>query len=618
MDKNLKSSLKEVLVPEQLFQILQEVNYDNLTSSDVHLIDKQVERICKSPEIKIAYLGNYTIEPLPVYVNALAALENITIGKYIGGYSQYFQEVLQPSSELKKYEPDVIYLALSIRQLYPELYNGFLGLSVGTIKDRFNQIISHLSDWVNIALKNTSATIILSNFLRPDYNSAGIADIHQEYGESEFYFELNLELLRLFRNELRVHVFDLDRLSSRFGKDRVHNPKMYYLAKMEWHERFLPVIAGEIIRYLKAIRNTAKKCLVLDLDNTLWGGIVGEDGPLGIKVGQSDPVSEAYLQFQHKILSIKNRGVILAICSKNNLEDVLEVFEKRSEMPLKKSDFSVMEINWNTKDKNIRQIAAKLNISTDSIVFIDDNPAECSLVNQMLPEVQTILLPRDPVVYLRLLDQLNGFEKLQILQDDLQKTTQYLQNQKREEAKIQIGDLKTYLESLSTEICILEATEDDLPRVYQLFTKTNQFNLTTIRYSTAEIEQFIKNTNYVLTIISAKDKFGTLGVISVYLLQLSHQGIELHSFIMSCRAMGRGIETAIINQIKRQYLIGQKNLQLLSTYIPTAKNKPVENFFEDQGFDLVMKDATGKKEYILSTDNAKLIDCSWIKIKTDN
>ncbi|MGB7439935.1 MAG: HAD-IIIC family phosphatase, partial [Coleofasciculaceae cyanobacterium] len=561
-------------------------------------------------------LGNYTPEPLPSYVGAIAALESIWVGEYIGGYNQYFQEVLVPTSGLIKYEPDIVYLALSLRELSPDIYYDFSSLPVGERKGKLNHIISQLSDWVKVTLNNTKASILLSNFIRPDFNSAGIADIHQEYGESEFYFELNLELLRLFRNESRVHIFDIDRLAARFGKGQVHDPKMYYIAKMEWREKFLPVIAGEIIRYIKAIQNVTKKCLVLDLDNTLWGGVVGEDGSLGVKVGHGDPVSEAFLDFQHKIRTIKDRGVILAICSKNNPEDALEVFEKRPEMPLKKSDFSVMEINWNTKDSNIRNIAKTLNIGTDSLVFIDDNPAECSLVSQMVPEVETILLPSDPATYPALLDQVNGFEKLRILEDDLQKTTQYLQNKQREESKSQIGDLKSYLESLGTEITIRQATEDDLPRVHQLFTKTNQFNLTTIRYSVGDVEQFFRSDNYDLTVISAQDRFGELGIIALYLLQLDDNLVKIDSFIMSCRAMGRGVETAIVNQIKSQYLTSKTDITMSASYLPTAKNKPVKSFLEEQGFEVVEEDSTGKKSYTLEAINAQLLDCSWVKVTT--
>ena len=614
MQKEIKQAIKNTISNPELFKHLKLFHQEEVNSLDIDIINKQVKKINKYPSVKIAYVGNYTIEPLPAYVCALSAIECMIVGEYVGNYNQYFQELLNTNSGLIQYKPDIIYLALSVRQFSPEVYYQFSSLSIDKRKEYLNYIISHISDWVKITLNNTNATLLLSNFVRPNFHTAGIADIHQEYGESEFYFELNLALIRLFRNESRVHIFDIDRLASRFGKSQAYDSKMYYLAKMEWKEQFISVIAQEIIRYIKASQNLAKKCLVLDLDNTLWGGIVGEDGVGNIKIGYGDPVGEAFLEFQHKIKAIKDRGIILCLCSKNNLEDALEVFEKRPEMPLKKNDFSVMEINWNPKHENIKKIAKSLNIGTDSIVFIDDNPAECSLVSQMIPEVKTILLPSNPVDYPKIIDQIDYFEKLHILQDDVQKSTQYLQNQQREDAKNKIGDLRSYLKSLETVITIRQATRDDLPRVHQLFAKTNQFNLTTIRYSIGEVEQFLQNTNYDLTVISARDKFGKLGTIALYLLKFDKNNIEIDSLVMSCRAMGRGVETAVINYIKTKYLVGKNPLSIIAKYIPSQKNKPVEYFLDKQGFSLLEEQTNGTKNYLIQTDNVNLLDCSWIQV----
>ncbi|NET79021.1 MULTISPECIES: HAD-IIIC family phosphatase [Okeania] len=615
MDKKLKQLLKQANSLDELVDLIKQVDFSEIKSTEISLIDKSIKKLSQKPEFKIAYLGNYTIEPLPSYVNVFSVSEGIIAGEYIGSYQQYFQELLNPNSPLINYNPDLIYLDISLRELQPKIYYEYSSLSLDERKNSLNFIISHISDWLKVAVNQTSANILISNFLQPNFYQTGIADLNQEYGESEFYLELNLELLRLLKKESRVHLFDIERLASRFGKEQVQNAKMYYIAKMEWRENFLPTIARELIRYIKAIKGYTKKCLVLDLDNTLWGGVVGEEGVMGIKIGQGDPVSEAFLEFQRKIKTIKDRGILLAICSKNNINDALEAFEKRPEMPLKKSDFSAMEINWERKHENLQKIASTLNIGTDSLVFIDDNPAECSLVTQMMPEVKTILLPSDPATYSGLLDQLNEFEKIQILQDDLSKATQYIQNKQREDHKQQIGDMTSYLQSLGTEIKIWEATEEDLPRVHQLFSKTNQFNLTTIRYSMAEVEEFFRDGNYDLTVVSAHDNFGEIGIIALYLVDLREKPyLLIDSLIMSCRAMGRGIETAIVNHLKTKYLTNYPEIQLSATYIPTKKNKPVVDFFEQQGFEVVEKEETGTKKYILKSESAKLIDSSWIKI----
>ena len=283
MEKFVKQAIKDAASYERLSRILKPLNYEDLTSSEVHLISKKSRQVCLSPQVKIAYLGNYTIEPLPDYIRSIAAFEEVTMGEYIGGYNQYFQEILDPASGLIRYDPNLIYLSLSLRKLDPNVYYEFSSITTEERKASFNHIIAQLCDWVKVALEKTNATILISNFVRPSFNSAGIADIHLEYSETEFYLELNLELLRLFREESRVHIFDLDRLSAGYGKYKAHDPKLYYIAKMEWREQFLSAIAAEIFRYIKASQNLTKKCLVLDLDNTLWGGIVGEEGPMGVK-----------------------------------------------------------------------------------------------------------------------------------------------------------------------------------------------------------------------------------------------------------------------------------------------------------------------------------------------
>ena len=615
MNKALKTSVKEAKSYTQLLEALSQLELQDLTSSSVHLIDKGIKRLYSGSSLKIAYLGNYTLEPLPSYVNVVSALNNIIIDDYIGNYDQYFQEVLDSGSALIEYSPQIIYLALSLRKLAPRIYYQFSDLGVKERKQQLEQIVSSLSDWIAIALKNTQATILIGNFMQPCARNSGISDFSQSYSETEFYSELNLTLLRTIKNESRVHLFDIEQLASRFGKEQAQDTKMYYMAKIEWRENFLTTIAEEFVRYIKAIKGYTKKCLVLDMDNTLWGGVIGEEGAMGVKVGQGDPISEAFLEFQYKIKAIKNRGIILAVCSKNNMDDALEVFEKRPEMPLKKSDFSAMAINWNPKHKNLQQIASELNIGTDSLVFIDDNPAECSLVTQMMPEVKTIQLPSDPATYPKLLDQLNEFEKVQILQDDLAKAVQYTQNEERKKFQQQTGDMESYLESLGTEIKLWEALEENLPRVHQLFSKTNQFNLTTIRHSMAEVEEFCQSDSYDLTVISARDRFGEIGIIAIYLIDLNREPLlDINSLIMSCRAMGRGIETAIINHLKTKYLINKRGIQMISTYIPTQKNKPVLDLFEKQGFKLASKDKEGTKKYTLKSESAELINSSWIKI----
>lgn len=614
LDAGIKSQLREAQTQTDISIILRNIHSTDLSSSDYFFISRVLNKKHSESCLKIAYFSNYTIVPLPSFIEVQSAFHNIEVRSYIGEYNQHYQEILNPNSSALSFSPDIAFLLLSLHELCPSILYSFTSLTNQQKLDQKNIILEHIFNWVNLTIDKTSATVFVSDFLQPTFPSLGIADSQQSYSEHEFYIELNLALKKEFRENPRVYVIDIDKLASRYGKEDAVNSKMFFMAKVLWHEKFLPTIAQEIIRYLTSYLGRTKKCLVLDLDNTLWGGVVGEEGIEGVKIGNGDPISEAYLAFQYKISALKNRGIILGICSKNNQADALEVFDKKVEMPLNIQDFSAIEINWEPKYINIKNIAQKLNIGTDSIVFIDDNPVECSLVSQALPEVTTVQLPKDPALYADVLDKILVFEKFNILSDDLNKVQQYSQNEQRKEEKERIGDLNSYLHSLETKVKICLAADQDLPRVHQLFSKTNQFNLTTIRYSMSNIEEFHKNEHDSIIIISVQDKFGDLGTVGLCLLKNQEHQLLIDSFILSCRAMGRGIETALLNYIKREYLLGDRSLKLIGSYIPTKKNIPTRDFLESQGFVLVSKGTQGEKYYEVHSDDALEVSCPWINI----
>jgi FkbH-like protein len=345
--------------------------------------------------------------------------------------------------------------------------------------------------------------------------------------------------------------------------------------------------------------------------------VVGEEGAAGVKIGRGDPEAEAFLDFQHRLKALQAQGVLLAACSKNNLADVVEVFETRGEMPLQLADFAAREIGWEPKHEGLRKIAAALNIGTDSLVFLDDNPAEVSLVAQMLPEVKAVLLPPDPAEYAGVLERLTGFERSAVLAEDRAKTEQYRQNREREELRLQAGagaDLGSYLASLRTELEIRRARRDDLERIHQLFNKTNQFNVTTQRYSLSEIERCAAAQQCELWVARARDRFGDLGTVAVLLLKQEGRSLLVDSLLMSCRAMGRGLETALVNHIKTRLLEHRGLLEVRARFIPTAKNKPVENLFESHGFRITETRSQGEKLYALGRSEARPEGCGWIHV----
>jgi len=549
---------------------------DTLRGGKVASLHRSLRELPGPCDVRVALYGNVTFDLLAPYVDVWAAAEGIHVESRAAPFGQHFQAVLEAPGD---FVPDVALLAISPDELGDDA-------------------LDHVEQWLRLALERTSATLLVCNFARREFRAVGVADANEDHGEQERHLERNLALLRLLKGESRAHLFDLDGVLAREGLRRARDDKLRYLAKMEWSERVLPALAGEFVRHLRALTGRTRKCLVLDCDNTLWGGVVGEDGPLGVKVGPGDPTGEAFADFQRRVKAIQSRGILLAACSKNNAADVDEIFAQR-DMPLRREDFAAMEVNWEPKHVNLRRIADTLNIGTDSLVFIDDNPAEISLVQQLMPEVKAVLLPRDPASYPGVIEALTEFEKVRLLDGDRRKTEQYRDESRREEHRVVVGDLTAYLESLQTRITIRPAQAHDAARIRQLFSKTNQFNVTTIRYTPGEIESFLDQVH----VVSARDRFGDLGVVGLYRLD----GDRIDSFLLSCRAMGRGIETAVMNSIRAS------RERLHATYTPTKKNMPVARFFDEQGFDVVAEDADGTKHYTLPPDAAPQ-PCSWIHV----
>jgi FkbH-like protein len=594
------------------------VDLASLPAAEVARLARRLEGLGIEPHVRLAYLGNATLDLLARHVAVQAAGEGLLAAAHTGAYGQYVQEVLAPEGPLAAFRPDLVLLALSLRLLRPEPMARFGSLSAGERRALRDDVLAHVAGWAEAALARLPATLLVANFVAPAHPAAGVADARHPYGEMEFYHDLNLALLRRFKGEPRVQVLDLDRLAGRFGKDRLVDRRMFYLAKMEYTPAFLPLVAGEVVRQLKAVRGLARKCLVLDVDNTLWGGVVGEEGAAGVKCGAGDPEGEAFLDFQRRVKELQGRGVLLALCSKNNPADVREVFATRPELPLSLADFAAAEISWEPKHEGLKRIARALGIGLDSLVFLDDNPAEVALVMQLLPEVEAIALPPDPAEYAGLLDRLTCFEKIAVLEEDLRKTAQYRENREREELRETAGDLAGYLASLETRVEIRAAGRADLARAHQLFTKTNQFNLTTIRYPLAGLDACLADPARTLGVVAARDRFGDLGTIAAFLLRDEGGALVLDSFLMSCRALGRGIESAVMNHVKERFLAGPWQ-ELRASFRPTPKNPPAAGFLEREGFrpagegDADEGDGGGTA-YVLRREDVTFTACGWLAV----
>jgi FkbH-like protein len=580
-----------------------------LGTADVERWHRRIEALAADADLRVAWLGNHTLEPVLRHAGVLAFAHGVTLASHVAPFGQHFQAVLDADSPLHAFRPDALVLSLSLRLLAPALVTGGAALPAAARRRETEQVLEHVTSWVDAARQRTPATLLLCNFPRPPRAGAGLADPARAAGDAALYAWLNGELAARYRDDPQVRVLDADAALANAGRTASWNAALHHLAKIEWHGAGLAAVAELVARALCALARPAKKCLLLDLDNTLWGGVVGEDGVAGLRIGAGDPVGEAFLDFQRALLDVKSRGVLLGIVSKNNREDVEEAF-RRLTMPLSLEDFAVTRIDWQHKHANIAAAAAELNIGLESVVFADDNPVERELVRQMLPDVELLELPPDPAGYADVLLDCWHFDKLVVTEEDARKTAQYRENAARARQREAAKDLASFLESLETSIEIGPAGDAELPRLHQLFGKTNQFNATTKRYTHAELGQFARSDDWLFEWLRVRDRFGDLGLVGAWLVRLDGEEPEIDSFLLSCRALGREVEIAACNHIK-QRVFGAGAAALRARFVPTAKNRPVAGFWESQGFSLLAIEPDGARTYrITAVEGAAPLPCA--------
>lgn len=398
-----------------------------------------------------------------------------------------------------------------------------------------------------------------------------------------------------------IKIIETAEYFSLFPKTQWINWRFYFISQMIVSPAVAAPFKGWLIRKIRQANGQRKKCLVLDLDNTLWGGVLGEDGVDGIKIGGDYP-GNAFLYFQEALVELSKTGVILAVCSKNNENDVLEAWEKNPFIKLEKNFISSYRINWNNKADNIREIAAELNIGLDSIVFVDDNPTERELVRQKLPMVETPEFPTKPYGLMEFYENLvdEYFQTSFLTKEDVAKTEQYRANSLRAAAALKFADMSEFIRSLSIKIKILTADSFNIGRIAQMTQKTNQFNLTTRRYSESDINTFVKS-GYIVLCGSVSDRFGDSGITAAIIIRTEQETAHIDSYLLSCRILGKGIEnvflSAVLNSLKNK---GIKSVT--AEFIPTPKNSQVADFYDRNKFVLKNETQEGVRHYELELD----------------
>lgn len=423
-----------------------------------------------------------------------------------------------------------------------------------------------------------------------------------DYQLTQAVDDYNTVLYQLESQYSNVKVIDIREFTRQYTSSELVDWKFYFISQLGMNPKLSKHFKVWFERKIDGIALKRKKCLALDLDNTLWGGVLGEDGIEGIQIGGDYP-GKAFLYWQESLQQLSKNGVILTICSKNNEKDVLDAWEKNPFIVLKKDAFSAYRINWQDKATNIKELAEELNIGLDSIVFIDDNPTERELIKQILPMVATPDFPEQPYMFPEFFKQLvsDYFKVYSITDEDRKKTEQYKANAARVHAQASFADFDKFLESLEIQITIDAANEFNIQRIAQMTQKTNQFNLTTKRYSDTDIKVFMAD-GWKIWCISVADKFGDNGITGCIMIN----GSEIDSFLLSCRILGKGIEIAFIKKVLSLLLESSVNT-LTASYIPTTKNTQVKDFYEKCGFTCVAKNEDGSKEYSIDLSSTDLI-----------
>ena len=543
---------------------------------------KLLSNVDYEKKIRIAVLGGFTLNGLEETIRVKCDEKKIHCTTYVSGYNQYSQEIFDEKSQLYKFSPDITFLIIDSRNALGELFLNPYSVSVEERKRFVQNKSDEIINLAKMLVKKSKSKLILSNFSIPSYSPIGINETREEFGLHDMIRSLNQNIKIGLRLEPEIYIHDLNSFVTKFGENNVFDYKQYFYGDVRISLDYLPYLAEELMGYVKAILGLNKKCIVLDLDNTLWGGIVGEDGFEGIKLGD-DPIGRAYVELQHNLLALNQRGIILAINSNNNFDDAIQIIKEHPNMILKEDNFVCVRINWNDKVVNMKEISDELNIGLDSMVFFDDDPVNIEYVKSNLPDIQTVQVS-DPSNSSKILKSMNDFQVLKITDEDSTRNKMYLEQRKRTELKTQVGNLQDFLKQLNISVKIKNADKYTIPRISQLTLKTNQFNLTTRRYQEEDIRKFSQDKDKIVECAQVQDKFGDNGITGVYIINKDNKlQWTIDTFLLSCRVIGRGVEDGVLSQIiEKARTEGVSKVR--GEYIKTKKNKPAENFFPAFGF----------------------------------
>jgi FkbH-like protein len=541
-----------------------------------------------APRVRLALLADCAVQQLTLLLTALLGRAGMRAEIYEGGFDAIEIDSRAAGSELYRFAPDAVVVLNSAQALRA----AHSGAEPQFAAERLRRIFAV---WDAIEA-NSQATILQSTFAVPPDSLYGNYDLSVPTSLRSTIQELNAGIAAAARQRTRVRIHDVERAAAWVGRRQFFDERAWDLWKAPCALEHLPRLASDIADVMLALRGRLVKCVVTDLDNTLWGGVIGDDGLQGIALSaHGSGAGESFVRLQRFLKQLNQRGILLAVCSKNDEATALTPFLEHPDMVLRREDIAVFVANWEDKASGLRRIQASLNIGLDSMVFIDDNPFERNLVRELLPEVIVPELPEDPADFVKFLSELNLFEAANVSDEDRQRAALYQREALRREAAVGCASVEEYLRSLDMQAKLSRFDTFHLPRIVQLMQRSNQFNLCTRRRSEAQCAALAEDPAYLPLYVSLFDRFGDHGLISVVVLERSSDAVLIRDWLMSCRVLGRGVEQLLMN-----YVVGRAAefgaARVMGEYLPTPKNAMVRDFFAQFGFTRV---AAGANEWVL-------------------
>lgn len=529
-------------------------------------------------EKKIAIMSGSTIGEIKNILELFLLNNGIRPTFQVGGYALYYENLVFDDGTLSAFQPDMIYVHTSAKNIIE--WPG----TADTTQAAQEKFEAEAARWRTVwdAALRFGCPVIANNFELPSYRMMGNMDAVDARGHVNFTNKLNQMMAEYAASTPNFYLHDLAYLSADVGLNNWFSPSTWYAYKYAMDTQYIPVLCHSISNIMKSLLGKNKKSLVLDLDNTLWGGIIGDDGPEGIVLGKESPTGMAYSEFQHYLKELSQLGVLLNVCSKNEDATARQGFD-RTDSVLKADDFLCFKANWDPKHLNIANIAQELNILPDSLVFMDDNPAEREIVRRELSAV-TVPELTAPEMYISAIDKAGYFEITALSADDQKRNEMYKQNMQRAAAQQSFGDYSDYLKSLDMHCDIGAFDASHAERITQLINKTNQFNLTTRRYTPAEVEALMEDPHYITLYGRLVDKFGDNGIVTALIAHKEGNEATIDLWIMSCRTFKRNLEHAMFDQLVSQCM-AQGITKINGIYYPTAKNLLVSDFYATIGFE---------------------------------